>query len=181
MEFCLSIFHVPMFLISSLQVFQVTQQNPKTAWRVLWAPVGSPVRWACPARSGSPVFREFARPGTAAFTHRWYAKSRAWWRDRSAPPSKPEPGRPGLLEGSTDLRGSADPPAPSSTDTPAHWGFGFEWECVHRVHGSGLLKKSDWCYFITLLRSTNHTKRPKPTTNWSSSQDKTFVFVDLAE
>lgn len=69
------------FIISSSQACQVTQQNLKTAWKVLAVPGVSPVRWVSLVSLGSQVCRDFVKLETAAFMHQWHGKSKVWWKD----------------------------------------------------------------------------------------------------
>lgn len=77
-------------VICSLQVYQVTRPNPKTAWRVPKVPEVSLERSVSPAWSGTQACRDSARRATAAFTRRWCVKSRVWWKDPSVQRSEPE-------------------------------------------------------------------------------------------
>lgn len=114
------------FIIFSAQVCQVTQQNPKTAWRVLVVPVVSLVQWVSLEWSGSRVCREFAKRGTAAFMHRWHAKSRVWWKDLSLQKSEPEHEHWDILE---DLRDTWWKRL--FIESPADIRAGFKWEENH--------------------------------------------------
>ena len=81
--FCRFKFHVLLCSFSP-QVYQATRRNPKMAWQGHVVPVGSQDQWAYLAWLGMQVCLDSVRHGTAAFTHQSCAKSRAWWRDRSA-------------------------------------------------------------------------------------------------
>lgn len=78
------------FIFCTLQVCQATRQNPKTAWRVPWVLAVSLAWWDGPAWWECRACRDFARRGTAAFMHRWCAKSRASWKDPPVPKCEPE-------------------------------------------------------------------------------------------